>query len=350
MSTEKALLKNLINNAFDFLETGLRQFQTQPKYSVIHFCSAIELLLKARLMHEHWSLIVSGEPDLRKFKAGDFKSVNFKDLIHKIENVTDEKIPDAAKHSFLAIANHRNKMVHFFHEANNTKASQKEIKTIAIEQCVGWFLLRRLLEKWSTVFEDYQERIQSLNYEMKAHEVYLVTVFDQIKPEIKRDKQKGAIYRKCTYCKREASKENKLTEHVCECKCKVCLGAGYVLKIPCPECEKIIEVEEGWDGEKACECGYQLDQEALSDAVDTDPVTHDNYFDYTHINCAACGGYQTVVHHHELLICTECTSVFNEWGVCGWCNEGQVGGGDLEHSYYSGCELCDGYAGHMRDD
>ena len=28
-----------------------------------------------------------------------------------------------------------------------------------------------------------------------------------------------------------------------------------------------------------------------------------------------------------------------------WCSDGQMGGGDLEHSSYAGCEFCDGKAG-----
>jgi len=35
---------------------------------------------------------------------------------------------------------------------------------------------------------------------------------------------------------------------------------------------------------------------------------------------------------------------------CEWCNELQMGGGDLEFSFDSGCEFCDGRAGWRRDD
>jgi hypothetical protein len=48
--------KCISESAFDFLESSVDEIKTHPKYSVIHFATAVELLLKARLIHEHWSL------------------------------------------------------------------------------------------------------------------------------------------------------------------------------------------------------------------------------------------------------------------------------------------------------
>ena len=47
------IFDSLARNAFDFLERGIGEFDKTPKYSVIHFCAAVEMLLKARLMKEH---------------------------------------------------------------------------------------------------------------------------------------------------------------------------------------------------------------------------------------------------------------------------------------------------------
>lgn len=49
----------LVENAFDFLDKAGREFENEPKYSVIHFYAALELFLKARLLHEHWTLILT---------------------------------------------------------------------------------------------------------------------------------------------------------------------------------------------------------------------------------------------------------------------------------------------------
>ncbi|HIP71183.1 MAG TPA: hypothetical protein EYH05_07285, partial [Anaerolineae bacterium] len=57
--TPKDLLERLVENAMDFLSQSIEEFDGSPKYSVIHFHAAVELFLKARLMAEHWSLVVS---------------------------------------------------------------------------------------------------------------------------------------------------------------------------------------------------------------------------------------------------------------------------------------------------
>ena len=56
--TPKAFFERLVENALDFLVCAIEEFQVAPKYSVIHFSAAVELFLKARLMAEHWSLVV----------------------------------------------------------------------------------------------------------------------------------------------------------------------------------------------------------------------------------------------------------------------------------------------------
>ena len=50
--THHDIFDSLTRNAFDFLERGIAEFDKTPKYSVIHFCAAVEMLLKARLMKE----------------------------------------------------------------------------------------------------------------------------------------------------------------------------------------------------------------------------------------------------------------------------------------------------------
>ena len=58
-------------------------------------------------------------------------------------------------------------------------------------------------------------------------------------------------------------------------------------------------------------------------------------------NCSDCDGYHTVVRteNHEL-ICASCFGVFDSLECCDWCNE--LNSGNMEHSYFSGCNHCDG--------
>src|SRR4051812_44192212 len=77
----------LVENGLDFLQRSLSEVKKNPKYSVIHFSSGIELLLKARLLHEHWSLVVvkPGEITKQQFLSGDFESVSPRKCMERIE-------------------------------------------------------------------------------------------------------------------------------------------------------------------------------------------------------------------------------------------------------------------------
>ena len=139
----EAMFQQVVDNAVDFLEHSLAELEEAPKYSVIHFCSAIELFLKAKLMLEHWSLI-DEEPkraNLSKFRAGIFKSVSIDETIERLENIANVRIQKEGQRSFSHIREHRNKMVHFFHP-DYAGAAESTIQTIVIEQTkaylCGW--------------------------------------------------------------------------------------------------------------------------------------------------------------------------------------------------------------------
>lgn len=350
-------LEDLIENGFDFLERAIQQFKNEPKYSVINFCAAVEILLKARLMHEHWSLVIStkSHPNIQDFRNGNFKSLNFNDLIPRIVSVTGEKISPETISCFKELANHRNKMIHFFHEAHRGEKKEKLLEDIAIEQCSGWFFLRRLLEKWKPIFGNYEAKIDSINSSMKEHEVYLNTVFDRIKPEIEQAKAKGAVFVPCSRCRNKSSEEFQRTQHIFEYKCRVCLFSDDIIKIACPEddCGGEIKIRS-FDPDLTCsKCHSEMDPKEVADLLETNgPVTPDECYCHVQTNCAACCGLGTVVENDDgYFICTDCFYFTkSDIGHCGWCNENQIGGGDLEHSRWSGCEFCDGQAGHMKDD
>ncbi len=64
-------LTEIVANAIDFLTLATEEFGDRSKHSVIAFYTAVELMLKARLMEEHWSLVVGKDADMNKFKSGD---------------------------------------------------------------------------------------------------------------------------------------------------------------------------------------------------------------------------------------------------------------------------------------
>ena len=87
---------DVVRNAFDFLRRSIDELETHPKYSVIHFYSAIELFVKARLLKEHWTLIVTRpeQADRAKFQRGDFQSVGLKEASGRLEKVVADGLLD----------------------------------------------------------------------------------------------------------------------------------------------------------------------------------------------------------------------------------------------------------------
>ncbi|GAN82156.1 hypothetical protein Aam_169_004 [Acidocella aminolytica 101 = DSM 11237] len=340
-------MRNLSESAFDFLERSVEEIKTHPKYSVIHFATAAELILKARLMREHWTLVVERTSDVsvEDFLSGQAKTVTQGDAIKRLKNACGENIPQDAVNQFGKIAAHRNRMIHFFHEAGQKEADNALTEEIVKELCLSWFYLERLLSDWNDQFEVFEEEILSVTWRMKQLRAYLQVAFDRLKPEIEAAKISGTVFTTCSGCGFDAAAVNEISEVFFEKRCKVCgLGENYI-EIPCPnDCGKILHIDAQNVSGMTCEnCEHEVTSEELGEALDTefsDPSDCE-----PQANCAQCTGYGSVVQHNETFVCTKCLYSEDSAPQCGWCNERQIGGSDLEFSYHTGCEFCEGHAG-----
>jgi hypothetical protein len=92
----KGRFDSLVESALDFLDTGLGELQQKPKFSVIHFFIGIELLVKARLLHEHWSLVVTRPGDVSKesFAEGNFESATLWQCLDRLERICEENLAE----------------------------------------------------------------------------------------------------------------------------------------------------------------------------------------------------------------------------------------------------------------
>jgi len=345
-------LHNLSESAFDFLERSVEEIKAHPKYSVIHFATAVELILKARLMREHWTLVVERTSDVsvEDFLSGKAKTVTQGDAIKRLKNACGENIPQDAVTQFAQIAAHRNRMIHFFHEAAKRQADDKMTEEIVKELCLCWFHLERLLSDWDDQFDQFEEEISTVTWRMKQLRAYLQVAFDRLKPEIDAEKKAGTVFKTCSGCGFEAAAVAEVSEVFFEQRCKVCgLGESYI-EIPCPgECGATLHIDgHNVSGMTCEECGYEVTREDLSEALDTEFSDPSDF--EPQINCAQCSSLGSVVQHGETFVCTECLYSEDSAPQCDWCNERQIGGGDLEYSYHTGCEFCEGHAGWTKGD
>lgn len=342
------IFDSLTRNAFDFLERGIGEFDKSPKYSVIHFCAAVEMLLKARLMKEHWSLIVA-KPDqanLAKFMAGDFASVTLEDARARIRDVAGEDIGDDAYASFRALANHRNKMVHFFH--NGLESDEKAKAQIVAEHCRSWFHLHRLLNRWNGYFHDFSGEIAHADRAMKGHRQYLAAKFKALAPELDAVRKAGGKPKACSACGFKAAIPDALDDQIASLRCLVCDHAETQVELGCPHCgESVVIANEGY---ATCKhCGGEVEPEHLVGALTKDVVGTKDYFETgLPANCGTCEGYHTVVERGDKFFCANCFDLSDHVEQCEWCNE--LNTGDMEHSYSVGCSHCDGKVGWEKDD
>lgn len=340
--TDAQLRRLLVNNAIDFLERAIEEFKDRPKYSIINFYAAVELFLKARLLREHWSLVVLREPDRQKFEAGDFVSVSFEAACERLQRVVQSPIPDEARRNFDVVRKHRNRMVHFFHEAD--QGGGADISTIAREQLRAWYHLHRLLTvQWKGIFRRYNAQFIQIEKKLGGHKEYLRAKFEELGPEIAKKKESGVSFVVCNTCGFLAGEIEPIIGQLNETRCLVCGFSQKWLNYACPDCEHDVRLFDG--GEFTCpECGYHEDARALAENLNQFVATKDNYMDaIVPANCTECESYHSIVEYEDKYLCVVCFDVADRLEACGWCNE--FSNGDMEDSYLTGCSICAGAAG-----
>ena len=355
---QQDLLERLVDNAMDFLSQSIRELlDEQPKYSVIHFHAAVELLLKARLMAEHWSLVVARrtEPDWEGFVAGNFVSVSLDEAAKKLDKVVRSGLGKQELKALLRVTKHRNKMVHFFHEGVSAEENDKLRREIAKEQLTAWYLLHKLLtSRWSDVFSAWTVKLREIDGELRGLHEFLKVVFDQVTPEMDTRRASGAVFVDCPSCGFGSLEHVDELGEVYEAECLVCGLADRCLTIECLKCsETVLFVGEGLG--KCGYCGRSFEPQHVAEALINERAAYiakkegDDSRDLS--NCSDCDGYHTVVRLNEdsdRHVCTSCFGEFESMQVCGWCNEFNTG--DMEDSFWVGCSVCDGSAGRDRDD
>lgn len=351
--TTDVLMERLVENALDFLLRAIDEFQESPKYSVVHFSVSVEQFLKARLMAEHWSLVVSDrqQADWNRFTQGDFQSVTLAEAASKLEKVVRSELPRDALAAFRTIANHRNRAMHFFHSAHTDAQAQAELRKIAREQLVAWFHLHRLLQnQWSDIFANWLPQIDAIEEKLRAYRDFLSLVFKEVTPALDEQRKAGASVESCEACGFESMAYDTELHQIDTATCFVCGHTSRCVTIDCPGCASPVRFEG--EGFTTCQhCGKSLEPEHLADALEdeTEAYMAVKEGDSARANCGDCDGYHTVIRTTDgPWFATCCLVEHEELQVCGWCNEYNTG--DMELSYHTGCNICEGHAGWTKDD
>ncbi len=327
----------LTRSAFDFVERAISSFSDNERISLFLFATGLELFTKARLYHEHWSLIFANvdQAEFRRFETGVLKTVGADNAHERVKKIIGHSLPL----SFEEIRKHRNRIAHFTHGIT----SEQRLEIVS-HQLQGWFDLHHLLQNdWHPIFKRYKKRYKELERTMRRHSEFLDTKFKAVQLDLNKERELGHRVHICPACGHEAMVAQLLDGSIHRGNCLVCRRNDNYVLMPCmnDECEfpgGFFASDGAPDSCPECQDVYA---ENLTEALDTGPTSVDDHEFDPPINCPYCSGYHSVVHHHNGYVCTECFEYEDLVGYCGCCFEGQLGGVG-EYSEISGCCICDG--------
>jgi hypothetical protein len=335
-----SLFDGLVLNALDFFRVSVRDLQRHPKYSVIHFCAGLEIFFKARLALEHWSLVATKPESIKlvNFKTGDFISVSLDEAINRLQNVAGEGLTPEETKCFKDIREHRNRLVHFFHEAYVKKPSKGLIEQVVIEQCKAWFYLYRMLTgRWQKHFMRHKRSLDRLNRIFHKHRLFLKAKYKALEPDIGAESKHGIEYKKCSSCGFESAKLDSLGKPLFESHCRVCEAGERFLRVTCPNCDQendVRDLSSAFCENEACEKKI-----TLADVVSEYAPGHKLERDVCY--CGDCEHYEeSAIPFEDGYLCLWCLAHHVTTNECGWCGS-EIAGFDYEDSMLSGCFVCE---------
>jgi hypothetical protein len=340
--TQDEVFTSLVDNAFDFLQRSTRELGKHPKYSLIHFCAAVDLFMKARLMREHWSLILikPESADWKKFCEGEPLSVGLEQADDRLRSIAQDGLSDEEHKCFSRLAKHRNKVIHFRHPR------QEDMETfraqVAAEQLCAWFYLHRILiTRWRPHFSSIAKTIERMEKTMRKRREYLKAKFDALKPELDAHIQAGKRLDDCPSCGFKALVVEESLGELFDCCCEVCDWVSYQLELECPDCKHSVVLRD--EGRGSCaNCGKDFEPEDVVEIL-LDP--HDAYRalkegndELSTGNCSLCESMGTLIPFHDKYLCANCLDVCEERWQCNWC--GEYTNREMGPSVVEGCFNC----------
>lgn len=346
--TNDEMFNALVKNAIDFINSSFDDLDSRPKNSIVDFYTAVELFLKARLMKEHWSLIVS-KPELanlERFQEGDFQSVTLQNAVDRLHNIIGESIEEKTLENFKTLGEHRNQIVHFSHTDYVDKDSSKA--NVVVEQWASWHYLHGLLtEKWEDIFDSFNEDIALLHKRMLEQKQFLEARFAALGEEINRKKEEGSKIFLCESCGFESAIECEEHEWGVDYNCLVCSTKGIALKktnekIPCCKCG--VEYEFFNKELKKCpSCNADIQtNEVIKQCKNKYKVGDDSWEEGNpHIAyCHICEHIEPSVFYIDGL--WSCVSCFDRgWQAITCPHCGKFVTGDVNKINYFACHLCE---------
>jgi len=173
---------SLIDNSFDFLNSAIKYANGEEnrdwKYALLNISNALELIMKAVLEKEHWSLLFENVDNANKeiLSIGDFQSVNFKTAFERLKCIVGVDFSKNDKKYLKKIREKRNRITHFSAELHI-----EEVKSI-VAKGIGVFI--KLYKEIDTE-ENVEDKLHDINSELLGFQKYVKLRLAEIEKEIK---------------------------------------------------------------------------------------------------------------------------------------------------------------------
>lgn len=262
------------------------------KYSLLHLFSGIELILKYRLLQEHWTYVYAdmNKADKKAFLLGDFQSASIEELFIRLSRLCNIEVQQHTKKEIGKLKELRNKAMHFEVSGNLHAIESRINKNIG-------FVIRFISENLTIA-------------ELSGEEQTLLTEIKYVLKDLDKHYQNAILLAE------KIAKERGVFEHL----------------VRCMECDEAFLWKE--EGSNECLfCGAVFDGESLArqylyeQGVDEYSVVKDGG-EYPCYACPECGSYAFVIsHEYNFARCFSCEIQYttNEVSFCSWCNEPFIG-------------------------
>lgn len=166
----------LVDNGLDFLRRAINEMAAEPpdnKYAIIHLFSAVEVLIKARLMREHWTLActkVDGST-IAGLTNGDVHTVDAATGIDRLRTTVGLNISKDQADRVEGLRKFRNRAAHFA-IVGNTDIAVRGALARGLDFTV-WFLETHIRPdaplSEATLIDNALEELAPVLQELKAY-------------------------------------------------------------------------------------------------------------------------------------------------------------------------------------
>lgn len=303
----KDIFEGLVLNGIEFIKRSLdkNEIQNFPRDSLIKFVSGIELILKARLLHEHWSLIYV-HPDkcnYDEFLKGEFRSIGIDEAIKRLNNIDDTILSGYKLDHIAYLQKVRNKLIHFYDKAyittGTTKPDQNKIEEIVILQLDTWFVVEKyLFNNWQDIFSALISNLYEISTLIKENTKLLNKKFQLIEENLKKLEKEGIIIFTCPSCDYTSCSSSNIAKKipfVDMANCLLCKWSYWRLFLECSDCaEKVIY--DGTGPDISCKCGTK----EIDDYLDRSD------FKFEKIICGYCFTPNRSIIENQSHLCLNC--------------------------------------------